>query len=363
MERGASWCGAFLLPGLLALALASTGSTVAAGTSAPYAPIINNAVRLTTSGQVIRANAGSVLRVGNLFYWYGMQYDGTITNRLFTGTMRLNLYTSPDLSRWTFVRSLITYNSSTTSDRPPAVWLSRPDASYSAATGEYILTLDRNVGFRNDIAFYTSSSPTGPFSRRADEELASVDGTHTTGNKGEFQDADGTAYLLFVADVSGINSNTEIARLTPDHLDVERILSSCGGGHREALSVAAYRGNYYLFASETRDWLSSPTWYKRAATMSSFPCRGGDDGFGWLRVQTDPATPDSFNTQHGNVVTVRGTLGTTWAVIGDRWSYFDPRVGGVGNNAWYPLTFDATGSPALHGRNRWWLDTATGLWH
>ena len=349
-------------------AWAAGGGTPAAGPGpqgvvATTAPVVNDVVRRTTSGAVVRANAGSVLQVGAQFYWYGMEYDGTITDHLFTGTMRLNVYRSVDLSRWTFVRSLLTYDRTTTTDDPPAVWLGRPDVTWSGATGDYVLTLDRNVGFRNDVAFYTSRSPTGPFTRRADKELVLVDGVHTMGNKGEFQDTDGTAYLLFVADVSTFNSHTGVARLTPEHLGVDRVLSSCGGRHREALTVVRDRGSYYLMASETRGWLPSPTWYKRAPSMGAFRCSGGDDGFGWTRVRTEPSSADSFGTQHGAVVPVRGTLGTAFVEIGDRWSQFDPRVGGVGDTAWFPLSFDAAGTPVLHGRSRWWLDVTTGRWH
>lgn len=331
--------------------------------AASFAPIVNDRVRRTTSGAVVRANAGSVLRVGQLFYWYGMEYDGTVTDRLFTGTIKVNLYTSPDLSSWRFVTSLITYDSSRTSDVPPAVWLGRPDITYSAATGQYVLSLVRNVGFRNDLAFYTASSPTGPFTRRVDKEVVLVDGLHTMGDKGEFQDADGTAYLLFVSDVTGFNSNTGVARLTPDHLGIVRVLSSCGGRHKEALTVVGHDAAYYLFASETTGWLSSSTWYKRASSMDGFRCTGGQDGFGWERVRTDPGTPDSFNTQHGNVVAVQGRSGTALVEIGDRWSQFDARVGGIGSTAWYPLTFDATGAPVLHGRARWSIDVTAGRWH
>lgn len=337
-----------------------------ASTLTGFQPIDNGTVWRTVGGYEIRANGGSILKHAGTFYWYGMLYDGYVADHAFHGTMKLMLYSSTDLSHWRFIRRLVAYNT----DQPPqndpnVTWLGRPDVLYHTASGNYVLTMERSIGNRNELAFYTATSPTGVFTWRAAKEIRYPDGTHTMGDKAVFEDSDGKAYLLFVSDDGAPlhnNTNTKIATFTDDYLGLTGVISNCGGGGHEALSVVKRQGIYYLFSSRTSAWRPSATTYKRASRLSGFPCAGGDDGNGWSLVHTTPSSADSFGTQHDFVLPVRGTSGITYMYAGDRWGQFDSSISGVGRNGWYPLTFDAQGQPLLHGYQHWSINATTGQW-
>ncbi len=354
---------ALLAPGLALVLAAAAGpaSAVVPAVVPAWRTVDNTTLWTTRSGDEVRAHGGTVVPVGAAWYWYGLAYDGTITDRVFSGRMSVKLYRSADLVHWDGGLTLISEDTTAPTEVPPGQWLGRPSLVVEPAGRGVVLVLSRSTGTRNRVAFYTAPAADGPFTRQADKEVALPDG-HTMGNATVFQDGDGSAYLAFVSDRTTFNSHVEVARLTADHLGVGAVLSRCGGGHREALSVLHRGGWYYLFASETRGWLPSTTWVKRAHSMAGFACSGGQDGRGWTRVATDPSNGDSFGTQHAGVVTVRGTRGTVEVAYGDRWWQFDPRVPGPSRYGWYPLTFDRSGMPVLHGHDRWQLDAAAGLW-
>jgi len=358
-----------LLAGLTAAACSSSPSKPKASgkVSLPtgFQRVSNDAPWRTTTGAQIRANNGSVLQVGSTYYWYGMEYDGALTDKKFNGVMRLNAYTSTDLAHWSFATTLIQSDRTNTPGKPQVGWYSNPDVLFNKATRTYVLNLSENHGQRNGVDFYTARSPLGPYTWHADKEVERPDGLHTMGNKHVFLDDDGQAYLLFVSDDGApthLNTNTKIALLTPDYLGIARVVSDCAGRGHEALSMLKHGRYYYMFSSQTRGWKSSPTSYKRATALNAFSCTGGDDGHGWYRVPTTPSSTDSFNTQHRTEITVRGTDITTVVYTGDRWSQFDPTVGGVGRNDWYPLTFDTSGTPVLHGLHSWLINAKTGQW-
>jgi hypothetical protein len=348
----------------VAVAYAGTGSPVHLATG--FRPIANETVWKTVGGVEIRANAGSIVKRGGVFYWFGMQYDGTITSHVFHGQIRLNEYSSNDLSHWSRVQTIIAYDTESPPPNDPDVqWYGRPDLLFNASTQTYVLSIERNVGNRNELAFYTATSPSGTFVWHPEKEIVLPDGLHTMGDKGVFQDTDGRAYLLFVSDddaPAAFNTHTKIAPFTDDYLGLRPVISDCGGGGHEAMSVVKRAGTYYLFSSRTRGWRPSATTYKKAATLSQLPCQGGSDGNGWNVVGTTLASNNSFNTQHDFVLPVRGSKDIAYVYAGDRWSQFDPRVQGIGRYGWYPLTFDSAGAPLVHGLQSWSINATTGQW-
>ena len=334
---------------------ASTQDRVIALTSST---ITNDQVLVDTGGQPILAQGGSILRVGETYYWYGRVFDGSLT---------INCYTSTDLKNWTLRNTVFANSLDRNHKEVPSIgWVGRPDVIYNATSGQYVMTVEYNEGFtRNILGFLTSGTPAGDFTWQPDKEVERPDGTHTMGDKAIFQDSDGQAYLLFVSDDSGTNSNQKIARLTPDYLGIGSIVYNSPGGGHEAMSVVRRGGTYYLFSSQTRGWYSSTTMYKKAASLTGFPKTGGDDGRGWTRVGTTPVSraANTFNTQHDFILSVTGTAGTTYVYAGDRWNNREPQVGGIGTYGWFPLVFDAsTGAPTILGERTWSLDETAGTW-
>jgi hypothetical protein len=333
------------------------GTVGSAVTTAAAETIANDQVWFDTSGHPILAQGGSILRRGETYYWYGRAFDGNFT---------INCYVSTDLVHWSFAHAVFQNSAALNNKMVPAEgWVGRPDVLYNASTGQYVMTVEYNVGVgRNTLAFLTSTSPTGDFWWRPASEVRFPDGVHTMGDKGMFQDTDGQAYLLYVSDDSRTNSNQKIQRLTPDFLGLGNIVHNTAGGGHEAMSIIRRNGTYYLFSSQTRGWYSSATMYKKSTTLTGFPTSGGDDGRGWTLVRTSPKSQalNTFNTQHDFVLPVPGSTGTAFVYAGDRWNNREAQVGGVGLYGWFPLTFDASGSPTIRGERAWSLDEAAGTW-
>lgn len=319
--------------------------------------IVNDTVWRTVDGEPILAQGGNVTKVGDTYYWYGRDFDHG---------KNINCYSSQDLVNWKFERAVYS-DSVSKNNRQKVNWLGRPTVIYHQASKQYVMVVEYNVGSRNRVAFLTSSSPTGDFYWRPEKNVTLPDGENPMGDQSVFVDDDGRAYLLFISDDTATNSHFKIAPLTPDYLGLEPVIHSCGyttasGGNHEAATIIKHAGYYYLFSSETRGWLSSRTSYKRARSLSGFGCSGGDDWLGWTFVRTSPSSPNSYNTQHDFIITVRGTEQTSYVYAGDRWNNMKAEVGGVGRYGWYPLTFDANGVPTLNGHQRWSLDVVTGRW-
>jgi autotransporter-associated beta strand protein len=293
-----------------------------------------------TAGRELINFCGNILQVGDTFYWYGWdKYAKTV-----------KVYSSKTLGSDTWKREAILIND--------GKYHGRPDVIYNATTGTYVMIVkfSSSIG-RDGLQYMTSSSPTGPFTTQLLEHKVINDGDGVNmGDKGVYQDDDParTAYLLATTDDGGnVNGTTKIVRLKSSYIGQEAVIQSwtVTTGRREALAMVKRNGIYYLTSSATSGWDSSLTRYKTAASIAGT----------WsalANVRTVPSSTDSFNTQHDFVLTIVGTVTTSYMYAGDRWSQ-DTGIG-FGRNAWYPLTFDSQGVPWIHGDDLWSIDPVTG---
>jgi hypothetical protein len=322
---------------LLGLALASVGNGIAA-TGTITNPTSAGTVWKDTGGADIVNFCGNVLQVGSTFYWYGWdKYAHTV-----------NCYTSTTLgsNSWTEVTG-------TGFPLFGSGFHGRPDVIYNASTAKYVMVVEFSspVG-RNGIEYLTSSSPTGPFTSVLKEDY--VLGTITMGDKGLFQDDDGTAYLLCTSDDGGnANGTHKIVKLNSNYLGQNTVMQSwtVSTNRREALAMVKRNGTYYMTSSATAGWNSSETWYKTATSISG-------TWTGWQVMGTSPSSTTSYNTQHDFVLKVTGSQTTSYIYGGDRWSQ-DTGVG-FGRNAWYLVTFNGSGVPTIDGDDTWTIDPVTG---
>jgi hypothetical protein len=335
---------------LLALSASSYGATAT----------INNPPGSTTywtdtAGNRIANNCGGMLQDGATFYWYGFDPQ----------TNTVNCYTSTTLgsNSWTKV---------TTGGFPMfgSSWHGRPDVIKHPTNGTYVMVVEGKPGAgnpgRNTVDYYTATSPTGPFTfAQKDYQvmLNNTGGLVSMGDKGLYQDDDAakTAYLLCTSDDNGVtNSATKIIKLNANYVGQNTMIQSSGSPSpkREALAMIKRNGTYYLTSSYTSGWSSSPTTYKTASSIA------GGFSATWLALPTSPAgSSNSFDTQHDFLVKIVGTTTTSYFYMGDRWGKqlapSDPTK--YNNNAFYPLTFDGSGVPTLHGDASWTINVVTGV--
>ncbi|MEV8434701.1 family 43 glycosylhydrolase (plasmid) [Streptomyces sp. HUAS 31] len=338
-----------------AVALALTGaSTLPAQAAEPSSYVANDTVWKDTDGNPILAQGGNVLKVGGTYYWVG---QGIVRGE----AKALNLYSSTDLENWKFENAILEQDGSKPYLNYP-YWLGRPQL-LQRPDGKFVVVAEVNNGDRNrnQMLFATSDTIDGKYTLTGDPK--EVNG-NTTGDHSVFVDGD-KAYLVYVGDLGRgedkqFNQTLNVAPLNDDWTGVEPTIYSEWYAHKEAPAILKANGSYYLFASGMDNWNATPTSYRASTTLG-----GWDKSTAWKQVSTRPSSGNSFGTQFEQVIPVVGAGGkTSYLYNGDRYSQFygdttTTAPGGVGLNAWYPLTFES-GAPVLHGYTDVDVDTAAG---
>ncbi|MEU9919019.1 family 43 glycosylhydrolase [Streptomyces sp. NPDC051001] len=337
-----------------AIALALTGSVTSPAHAVESGSVIaNDTVWTDTDGNPILAQGGNVLKVGPTYYWVGQ--------KLVKGQPKaVNLYSSTDLENWTSEGPILS-QSGTTGPLATGLWLGRPQL-LRHPNGTFILAVEINngPGGRNQMLFATSPTVGGTYTPTSQDSVK-VNG-NTIGDHSVFVDGS-NAYLVYVGDTgSGINQTINIARLNTDWAAVAAeapIWSTSNSNHNEAPAIVKVDGRYHLFASGMDWWDATPTSYRTSTAMTAAGWNQGS----WKPVVTRPGSTNSFGTQFEQIIPLVGSQGTSYLYNGDRYSQFyagdGNAPGGIGRNAWYPLTFEA-GTPVLNGYTDVDVNTAAG---
>ena len=321
------------------------------------AMIQNETVWHDTAGNEIWCNGGHIVREGEVFYWVG--YD--------TGPgrwpWRINLYSSRNLTDWKLENTVIRMEGAFAR----MGWAGRPALLHCPATGKYVIVFEADSPSqwqRHKVGLAVCDRIDGHY------ELADTlypEGTRSTGDQSVYQDGD-KAYLLATMDkdIGGkkyLNQSLAIFELSKDFLRIKRKVfegfDNVNGNtnkipqdhsSREASHIIKVGGVYYWFSSGLVGWNSSATVYATAKDLAG----------PWSELKllrTEPASKDSFNTQHDFVLPVTGSESTTYVYVGDRYSQWTKR--GSGRNIFLPLTWE-NGEPLLRWSKNWRIDMTTG---
>jgi hypothetical protein len=336
----------------LTAAQLGASTTAATAVTAPD-PVANDTVWTDTAGDPIRAQGGNVLKVGSTWYWVGANISSPLT------LSTINLYSSPDLEHWTFVRAIVS-QSGTTGDLAVGNWLGRPQLVHNPTTGKFVLiaevpggrTSSSGADLGNGTAVFSSSTIDGAYTYHGKQF---PDGL-TRGDASVFVEG-ANAYLVYVGDnTSTRNVSINVAPLSADWLTVLPHISSQWNGTYEAPGVAKVGATYYMFVSAKDWWNATATSYRTSTDLVTWSS--------WNTMPTEPASANSFATQFEQLIPVVGSAGTSYIASGDRYSqYYGSGVsapGGIGRNAWYPVTFSSTGVPTLHGATDVDIDVTSG---
>jgi len=382
-----------------ALAAAVLSPVGAASAAAPVDDIANDTVWKDTNDQEIKAQGGNVLKVGDLYYWVGMSMDPRDDDAKQAATASIRLYRSPDLENWDFVKTLVTqWDNDLNNDGAADVdvsqsgilvadekadlhalaidkWLGRPQL-VQHPDGRLILVAEVSGGRKNvhdkslgnAMAFFQSTGTDieGDYVYQGKQYMDVVDGSAglTRGDGTLFVDG-ANAYMVYVGD-SATSRNAEGIRVAPLSADWLTIMPHVYDDPKvlyEAPSIIKRKSTYYMFASGKYWWDATDTYYRTSTTPT-----GWTDT--WKKMATNPAVEvpwdavKSFGTQFAQVFPVSETDDTTYLYAGDRYSQYysgtSPAPAGIGRNGWYPLVFDPTGVPKLHGATDVEIDAAAG---
>ncbi|MGC4901793.1 family 43 glycosylhydrolase [Micromonospora echinospora] len=235
--------GRLLAAGLaLTVALAATVLGPAAGALAAPVTVTNGTQFTDTTGAVVHAHGGGVLKVGDYYYWFGENRNPDNTFRA------VSVYRSTDLRTWEFRNNVLTQSSAA---ELRVSNIERPKVIYNAATGRFVMWMHKENGSDYNEA------------RAAVASSSTVDGAYTYHGSfrpfGQHMSRDitlyndnGTAYMISAADD---NYDLNIYRLTSDYLNVATLVGNFwDGAHREAPAMFKRGSTYFLLTSGATGW-------------------------------------------------------------------------------------------------------------
>jgi hypothetical protein len=345
-KKNLSYQTRLMIVGLLVWASSSRASTIQ-----------NDAFWKDVSGNLLCSQSGTILKVGNVYYWWGNKYRNAVTYAADPAVKKgggfdaVTCYSSTDLVHWKFENNVLEPGAIPGS--AGGVWFGRMGVVYNAITEKYVLIMEyipRDANNFGQELFATSSTPTGNFSfDHIQKTLVNVV-NNAPGDQTVFTDDDGKTYLV-LSSSHGRNHQYVAPLRNSDYLNIEPATEIFKGPGREGNCMFKYNGRYYYCSSELHGWNASSTY-----VISSTNILGP---YGPEAVMANTELDFSHVTQTGFFVTVHGTKQTTVIFAGDRWSNFGGN--GVGYNDWVPLSFNGT-TPVFNSLSQWNLDATTGVW-
>jgi hypothetical protein len=324
------------LAATIVVAGAAVGFAIAPAHAAPVT-ITNGTQFRDTSGNVLHAHGGGVLKVGNYFYWFGENRNSNNTFRA------VSVYRSTDLMNWEFRNNVLTQSSHA---ELGVANIERPKVIYNSSTGRYVMWMHKENGSNYSEA------------RAAVASSATVDGSYTYHGSfrplGQHMSRDitlyndnGTAYMISAADE---NYDLHIYRLTSDFLNVNTLVGNFwNDAHREAPAMFKRGSVYFLLTSAATGWNPNQARYATASSISG-------PWTGWSNV----GDGTTFNSQPTYVLPIQGSSTTSYLYMGDRWAGAWGAPVNDSQYVWLPITFPSSTSMNLTWYPQITVDATTG---
>jgi hypothetical protein len=215
-------------------------------------------VWLDTAGKPIQAHGGSLLRVDDVYYWYGENKEFT-TGKTDVWTWGVRCYSSADLYNWDDLGLIIPPNTDDlTSPLNPKAGLDRPHIIHNARTGQFVCWIKLMGKGGQTRTVLVADKITGPYK-------IVRQGIHPLGmNAGDFDlvvsPDDGKAYMYF----ERVHSQLICADLTDDYTDFTGYYSTHFSrpgppAVREGPAYFKRNGKHYLATSGTSSYFPNPS--------------------------------------------------------------------------------------------------------
>ncbi|MBD0734867.1 beta-xylosidase [Streptomyces sp. CBMA29] len=299
---------------------------------------VTNATQFTdTTGAVVHAHGGGVIKVGSSYYWFGENRNADNSFRY------VSVYRSTDLKTWEFRNNALTQNSAA---ELATAGIERPKVIYNSTTHKYVMWMHKETA-----TDYTEA-------KVAVAESDTVDGNYTylgsfrplgitSRDMTLYQDTDGSAYLVSSANE---NADLDIFKLTGDYTGVASLVANpWPGTFREAPALFKRGSVYFMLTSANSGWSPNQQRYATATNPA-----------GPWTAMTDVGDHTAYGSQTAYVLPVQGTSGTSYLYMGDRWG--NSMGGNVESSqyVWLPLTFPTATTMDLPWYPQVGIDTGTG---
>lgn len=217
---------------LLALCLALAAALVTAGPAQAAAQTVTNGVQFSdTSGNVVHAHGGGVIKVGSYYYWFGEDRNSDNTFKY------VDAYRSTDLKNWEFRNHVLTQSSAS---ELGTAYIERPKVIYNASTGKFVMWMHKENGTdysQARAAVAVSSTIDGNYTYQGSFQPL---GQYMSRDITTFVDTDGTGYMVSAANE---NYDLHIYKLTADYTAIDSLVANPGRAaiarHRRCSSATA----------------------------------------------------------------------------------------------------------------------------
>jgi hypothetical protein len=323
------------------LAVLAASATVLALTGGPAhaaAVTVVNATQFTdTTGAVVHAHGGGVIKVGAYYYWFGENRNADNTFRY------VSAYRSTDLRTWEFRNHVLTQASA---GELASANIERPKVIYNAATGQFVMWMHKETATdygQARAAVAVSSTVDGAYTYRGSFRPL---GTYMSRDITTFVDDDGTGYM-----VSSANENRDlnVYRLTADYTGVAALVRTWPGDVREAPALFKRNGVYFMLTSGATGWSPNQQKYSSATAIT-----------GTWSAWSNVGDATAYGSQTAYVLPIAGTSTTSYLYLGDRWGN---SIGGTVNDSryvWLPLRFPSSTTLAMDYFSSLVIDAAAG---
>lgn len=324
---------------LVALCCAVAAALATAGPAQAASQTITNGTQFTdTSGNVVHAHGGGVIKVGSYYYWFGEDRNADNTFKY------VDAYRSTDLKNWEFRNHVLTQSSAS---ELGTAYIERPKVIYNASTGKFVMWMHKENGVdysQARAAVAVSDTVDGNYTYQGSFQPL---GQYMSRDITTFVDSDGTGYMVSAARE---NYDLQIYKLTADYTGIDSLVANPWvGGHREAPALFKRGGVYFMLTSAATGWNANQQQYATATSLA-----------GPWTAMTNVGDSTTYNSQTAYVLPVQGTSGTSYLYMGDRWGN---SFGGTVNDSryvWLPLTFPTSTSMSMSWYPEVSVDTTAG---
>jgi hypothetical protein len=292
-----------------------------------------------TKGDLIAATEGGFIKVGDLFYLWGM--DRSANNYNFVG---VNLYSSPDLKNWTFVNKILKNTSH--ADLNNGATIERAKILHNTRTGQFVMWMHfegKNPYKIAEVAYATCNTIGGNYTFQSHFRPMDLDSRDIN----VYQDDNGKGYLICTT--LG-NQNVSLFELDSTYTKVVKEVyrgSASTDMECEGHAIIKSGGNYFWLMSWCTGWDFNDNHYFYAPSLAG-PWKSGGN------IAVVPT--HTYESQVGFALTIQGTQTTSFLYTGDRWSVSNY---GMSRVVFLPLQVSGT-TLKLPWADEWDINTKTG---
>lgn len=326
---------------MLLAALVGAFALLVAGLPAQAAPVtVTNGTQFTdTTGAVVHAHGGGVIKVGSYYYWFGENRDANDNFKA------VSAYRSADLKTWDFRRDVLTKASHPDLN---IANIERPKVIYNSTTNKFVMWMHKEQGNED----YTEARSAVAVSDTVDGDYAwqgsfrPASGT-TSRDQTLFKDDDGTAYQVTA---TAENADLRIYKLNANYTGYDsEVANPWPGQSREAPALFKRDGVYFMLTSGTNYWHFTQQKYATASSIAG----------PWTPMK-DVGNHNGNESQTTFVLPVQGSTRTSYLFMGDRWAGAWNGKVNDSQYVWLPLTFPTSTTMNLPWYPQISIDTTAG---